>query len=859
MIYQKKTIPSRDKIVLTPNRRLTNALRSELAPLGPTLEHACQPCGHIMAIEDWLMQLWLDTLPHNISIVDDFEATCTWESIIQQSPDTSLRSSWQLAVSAYDAYKTSVTHGISLSEPAFDLDHNGQLFKNWAHLFEQPMQQHNSFCLAHLPQQCQIILPQHRQLPHTIELYGFTQHHPIMADFLTALAQHTHVVTLPLKSINGIVTHHRCANTEDEISQMAYWAKHQAETLNSRAQVACVVPKLHQQRDKIERLFSEIFDITPSSKKPYNISAGEPLPTVPIVRTALMILKNLSGNCDSTSCSEILRSPYINSALHIDAHLAASADMALRQQEHPIWQNDLVLEMLQQKAAHFPGQTLLERWTQFMTAWPQKNQTVTQWLTLYEEKLTAIGWPGQQALNSTEYQAHQRWQQALQSFKSYHNKLGQLTHERMLTILQHYLNTCVFQAESRDCRIQILGLLEASGNQFDAMWIMGLDAKSWPMSAQPNPFIPNSLAKRYQLPRSSAIIERQFAETHQKILLQSADVIRLSSAKQQDGIPCDASPLIKHITISTPAKSDACTTTTKNNHTENYIVGHAPAIMKSEQALPGGSAIIDQQNTCPFKAQISCRLRPKKPKRICNTISEQMQGMILHKALERIWRELKTHTALQQAHDLKKQIAKHVKISMQAFPLQNRLAETQAIYFTDILHDWLQHEKARSPFKVIATEQKKTIHINDYTLNICVDRIDEVAPNKLMVIDYKSSQHINMSHCQGNQATMNQLALYSCYGPCSDKTIAATYACPQGKAKRWFGIADPDQASFTPIKHNTKRGTGTWADTTDNWRTHVENTLSKFVSGIADIAPIYGEQTCQFCDYSSICRRGFQT
>ena len=61
-----------------------------------------------------------------------------------------------------------------------------------------------------------------------------------------------------------------------------------------------------------------------------------------------------------------------------------------------------------------------------------------------------------------------------------------------------------FAAQNRRFPLQILGLLEAAGQPFDALWVMGMDGRNWPPPAQPNPLLPIALQRAQLMPRSSS-------------------------------------------------------------------------------------------------------------------------------------------------------------------------------------------------------------------------------------------------------------------------------------------------------------------------------------------------------------------
>ena len=63
----------------------------------------------------------------------------------------------------------------------------------------------------------------------------------------------------------------------------------------------------------------------------------------------------------------------------------------------------------------------------------------------------------------------------------------------------------------RTSNVQVLGPLEAAGLGFDQLWLCGMQADRWPAPARPNPFIPQPLQRRLQMPHASAQREWAFA------------------------------------------------------------------------------------------------------------------------------------------------------------------------------------------------------------------------------------------------------------------------------------------------------------------------------------------------------------
>ena len=55
----------------------------------------------------------------------------------------------------------------------------------------------------------------------------------------------------------------------------------------------------------------------------------------------------------------------------------------------------------------------------------------------------------------------------------------------------------LFQPETPEVPVQVLGLIEAAGMTFDHLWVMGLSDEAWPTPVHLNPFIPVHLPVSY--------------------------------------------------------------------------------------------------------------------------------------------------------------------------------------------------------------------------------------------------------------------------------------------------------------------------------------------------------------------------
>jgi len=134
-----------------------------------------------------------------------------------------------------------------------------------------------------------------------------------------------------------------------------------------------------------------------------------------------------------------------------------------------------------------------------------------QWSRGFSAELTALGWPGERVLDSTEYQ---RWKHGRMPFPT---SPGRISSPAAWTGLGRFrccggiAGETMFQPQGGEAPVQVLGVLEASGLQFDHLWVMGLHDEAWPGPPAPNPFCRSGCSANAGIPRCSPERELAFA------------------------------------------------------------------------------------------------------------------------------------------------------------------------------------------------------------------------------------------------------------------------------------------------------------------------------------------------------------
>src|SRR5699024_7850170 len=94
------------------------------------------------------------------------------------------------------------------------------------------------------------------------------------------------------------------------------------------------------------------------------------------------------------------------------------------------------------------------------------------------------------------------------------------------TLLDRMVAEAIFQPQ-RDpkARIDVLGLLEAEGGRWDAVWVVGLTDEVLPAVVKPNPLLPISALRRANAPRATPERELAWAEVVFRSLQETAPIL----------------------------------------------------------------------------------------------------------------------------------------------------------------------------------------------------------------------------------------------------------------------------------------------------------------------------------------------
>ena len=169
-----------------------------------------------------------------------------------------------------------------------------------------------------------------------------------------------------------------------------------------------------------------------------------------------------------------------------------------------------------------------------------------------------------------------------------------------------------------------------------------------------------------------------------------------------------------------------------------------------------------------------------------------------------------------------------------------------------LLFNWLNYEAERKPFKVVANEQWQTVKINQLTLHVQIDRIDEVAPGQHVLIDYKTGLS-NINDWFGDRPNQPQMPLYTVTHQQPIKAIAFAQLRPNDM--RFKGVSiDKDELPHCRPLSRVPLAFNDWEDQLSRWQATLNRLANAFLQGDAAVDPKNPRQTCKHCHLKTLCR-----
>ena len=874
----------RDRLILCATSRLAQTLRRQ-APAGATVWRtpaALTPGQWLGSLADEALLAGIADLP---TALDPFAERLLWEKIIATSLTEAapLFDIAGMAAAAAEAHALSRVWNISPGGPL--VADEVRLFAGWQSEFDQRCRAGGWCDTASLHKRLiDLIAGGHFALPAAVALAGFDRYTPLEQALIAALAgrgvnienlienavDHSHLEALP------------CPDSAAECAAVAAWARERL-AADPECRLGIVAPDLAGVRDRLEFMLDDA--LHPALIRPnggeiprcFNFSLGRGLAEQPLIHSALELLAlgNDQAKVEQSRLSALLLGGGWGAA-EDEAAGRARLDAALRRELPYFTTLRALLKLGERIAARgtAPCPQSLASLAALVATFAQtpRTQRPGAWAGVFRQALRAAGWPGDRPLSSHEYQARQAFAEVLNGLAKLDALLGKLSLAEAMRRLGQLCRQRIFQAETRGRpALQVLGVLESAGLEFDALWVMGMNDELWPPPPRANPLLPAEALRAAGAPHASAAIELDFAERVHRRLLRAAPEITFSWARADGNRLLRPSPLIAGITPAGTAPHPVVTLA-------EQLAADAPAaclLVDDAQAPPvaagekvaGGSWLLRAQAICPAWAYYQYRLGGAALEAAVEGLDPAARGTLVHAALEALWTTLASSAVLAALSPAARQdaIATAVASALDSFEREHRVTlaprfrSLEAARLARLIDLWLAVEGRRGlAFDVIACEQEAEVDIEGIRVKMVVDRIDRLADGRQIIIDYKTGASIDTKNWAAQRISEPQLPIYAALvndavtavvfakvlldkpgfaGIANDKDILPGVAC----------IGDDKQKVFDPGEFPD------WIAVVIHWRERLHAVAREVKDGQAGVV-FADEKDLQYCEVLPLLR-----
>jgi probable DNA repair protein len=870
--------------VVTPNRRLARRIVALYDQGQRRAGRLAWPAPRVLPWGAWLPALWQDVVAagaasYELRLQSPVQAAHAWRRIVatHAAPLVDPEGAAVLAADAWETVHAWGEGGAAWRRWEGDalVDEDCAAFARWASRYARDLAADGAVDPAELGDRLCACLPRWLSAREVnVALAGFTELSPQQQRLQVALtaagAQMTRVETLPAEQ--GRVVRASGTTPDDEIARALAWARERA-LADADATIAIAIADLAARRDAVRARAEEIlcpalqWPGAESAQRPYNVSLGGTLGDVPLVAAALEMVAWADGPLPVGRAAAVLRSPYLGTP---EAWLARAAlERAWLEQGR----RTLTLRAAQ-AGLRAVDRDLALRWEEALERdVPPARGSPREHAEAWRTWLGALTWPGTRPLDSAEHQARAALDEALAEFATLGVVEARMSRADALAALRAQLGRQVFQPEAAAAPIQIVGLLEAAGQPFDALWVAGLAAERWPPAPHPHPFLPVAWQRQRNVPRSTAVRELAYATELTREFARAATEVVFSHPATIDDHESSASPLIPEASAGTleppPEGTVSLTQLVGTASCERLADEFAPPLALPERAR-GGARLIEAQSACPFKAMATHRLAAEAWPEPIDGLSAQERGILVHAALAAFWAATGTQRAFaaMTPDALRASIAAAAELARTALPAARwrtvlpAVAAEEGARIEGLVADWLfAHERTRPPFAVIGIEKGLALDVHGLTISLRLDRVDALDGGGVAIVDYKTGRTSSPDVWFEPRPRAPQLGLYALAQRAAtpgERVRAVAYAQLKAGELAVRGLAADDSAwPGLPLPSKLRRAAmADWNAALAHWAGALDALGTEIVAGLATVTPRDPRLTCKHCGLQPFCRIG---
>lgn len=392
------------------------------------------------------------------------------------------------------------------------------------------------------------------------------------------------------------------------------------------------------------------------------------------------------------------------------------------------------------------------------------------WANFIDETLRSLAWPGAGTLDSLDFQLINRWRDLLNDLARLELVTSSMQLETVLNRLQLFAAETVFQPESDAAAVQLLGSLEASGAQFDAIWISGLTAAKWPAAASPSPLLSRQLQRQHSMPDADPSDTLEYARTTLTKLLGAAATVVCSYPESDDDAEQTPTHLLNDFAVQRDdgAPDPGWHASTLSRIDETKVVEDRVPALQPDERVHGGANTLQLQMSDPIAAFIAGRLGVRTLQPQASGIPAPIRGNIIHDALHRLYVDCPSRSTISAW--LEQDIDERIGTALgMAFGRHQRYADAvlrellmlEELRSRALLLAVAREDSARESFTIDSVEHEIEFQEAAVKMTLRADRIDRLPDGSVVILDYKTGAPKRLLRGDGEPSAW-QLVAYAC-------------------------------------------------------------------------------------------------
>jgi ATP-dependent helicase/nuclease subunit B len=823
-------------------------------------------------------------------LLNNRQSLSLWKQSIADSPGmTELLRPTNASGHASSAWALVHGYRVPLNQ-VFETTTQSKAFLGWARRYQQTCSRRGWTDAARVVDELAKIIGRiPGLLPRELHLWGCGELNAQQEDLLGVLKEAR--VNIEIHECRGEGWEHvvrvACVDSTSEVKRAAAFARKVLRE-NPEARVGVVIPRLREQRSRVEAAFSEVlspeFYTGGGRRAAFEIAPGQILGDQELVKTATRLLRFAVGELKHQELRELLMSPYLGGGeqergerarlcrwLGENGRERVSARRFLRllnPAEHEVREAEALSRIAVPRLRRILAQIAR------VEGLPTKAG-MSDWATQLGKVLREAGWPGEEdrKLHSIDFQIYTKWLELLSDLASLDVTQGPITFPEAVEELRKAAAGQTFAPENLGCPVQVMDMDEAEGSLFDHLWICGLDDETWPQRRSKNAFIPAQLLRAAKVPGSTPESQAAMAKKELSRLLASAPNVVLSHAVQEGDRKLRVSPAIETAMRREWSELEVAaelgwSERMRGSQLEELMDANAPAFTDAE-LLHRGSGVLEKQAACPFRAFAELRLGASASREPGSGIEPTRRGKLIEEVLEIFWigaRDLNNMRGL-ATDERERLILSSVERAMQnqlgesETQADVRLREIERERLAELANEWLQMEEKRAPFDQVRHQQSFEYEVSGVRLRGRIDRIDRsVTQAGEIVIDYKTGGGTRYSRksWETPRPRMPQLPLYAAYLQSQGKDVVGVGFALLNTAKSKVEGMSSSKEVFGNNQQWPKWARVTLREQIETWTKEIEKLVSEHLAGDArvdpKVPPSRSGSSCEYCHLHAMCR-----